>query len=913
MSKAPQRPLEPSSIGINRGDVLRYTLTPQIIPRVRKLVGSGFPNLSYFIAVVFNTLKILPDNHPYLRADHHGKYGVLQAIAAAANHVSFEKKNIDKITIFAVVLSGLVMLALQFLLWILALFTAAPAFAAGTGGPGPGPQTLPDFFDNTAPQTDLAFRLLDLVFGVEGIFNSSDMGTTPIHAGMHALFEFYSYGILLVGCMVIVYLTMAVVMETAQTGVPFGQRFTKPWAPVRLILFFGLLLPTANHINLAQYLVLNSAKYGSNLATNGWMLFHDTTQDAYLGNAENLVARPNLPDLNTFSTFMGLARVCSWAEGRVVGESRDIRPYFVFENGAAGAIDMSSSTPAYTTMVEKAKGGTLLFRFGVQDADLYADERGAVFPYCGELALPVIDQAQPGAALMQQAYIEMIGCLWSGRDGTSFDCSQYSYEDMGKDYTSRYAVVMNDDVGASAFPDMSPYVGDTQRTQSLIVLHQDLRDALDAAVQAQIDDGAWTNESAERYGWAGAGIWFNKIAEMNGALTTAIFNTPEISKLPYVMEYIKREKLRHDINTPISDLYTPYLSNSRMIEFETPHQIQVARVLNQLFTYWGSDRALAFFRDVPESQLHGGTGNVVIDTINLMMGTRGLFDMCANTNVHPLAQLSSLGKGMIEHSIRGFALAAGVGIVGGLAGLIEGAGAIGAAIQGLSSFFLTFASIGLMMGFILFYVLPFVPFIYFFFAVMTWVKSIFEAMVGMPLWALAHLKIDGEGMPGDSATTGYFHILEIFLRPIGILIGFLGAIVIFSAMVKVLNSIFYLVISNLAGHSVTEGTTNCFQPPAASGSATTTADATEALFKRGVIDEFFFTVLYTIIVFMMALPCFKLVDLIPDHIQRWLGSGISTFGSQDGDPADNFIRNVTLGGGMIGQKLQGIGAAIGFR
>ncbi len=909
MSKT-QRTSSPA-YGSRSGEILRYALTPQIIPRIKSLIGSGFPNLSYFIAVTFNTLKILPDNHPYLRSDYHGKYSVLQAIAAAANHISFDRKNIDKITIFAVVLSGIVMLALQFLLWVLALFTAAPAYA--NNGPGPGPQTLPDFFDNSAANTDLAFRLLDLVFGVPGIFNSSDMGTTPIHAGMQALFEFYSYGILLVGCMVIVYLTIAVVMETAQTGVPFGQRFTKPWAPVRLILFFGLLIPTTNGINLAQYLVLNSAKYGSNLATNGWMLFHDTTQSAYLGQAEQLVARPNLPDFNTFSSFMGLARVCSWAEGQIVGETRNVKPYFVFENGASGAIDMSGSTPAYTTMVEKAKGGSLFFRFGVQDEELYPDERGAVFPYCGELVLPVIDQGQPGAAIMQQAYIEMIGCLWSGRNGTSFDCSQYSYDEMGQDYTSRYAVLMNDDTGASSFPDMTPYVGDTQRTQSLIIIHQDLRDALDAAVQAQIDDGAWNNDSAEIYGWAGAGIWFNKIAEMNGALTTAVFNTPEISKLPYVMEYIKREKLRHDVNTPLAELYTPYVSGNKLIQFETPDQVQVARVINQLFVYWGNDRALAFFKDVPETHIQGGSGNPIIDTINLIMGTRGLFDMCANTNVHPLAQLSSLGKGLIEHSIRGFAAAAGIGIVGGLVGLIDQGAGLGSAIQGVSSFFLTFASIGLLLGFILFYVIPFVPFIYFFFAVMTWVKSIFEAMVGMPLWALAHLKIDGEGMPGDSAATGYFHILEIFLRPIGILIGFLGAIVIFSAMVKVLNSVFYLVLSNLAGHVATEGTTNCFQPPLGMGETAAESEAAESLFKRGVIDEFFFTVIYTIIVFLMALPCFKLIDMIPDYVQRWLGSGVTPFGAQDGDPADNFIRNVSIGGGAIGSKLQGIGAALGFK
>ncbi len=889
--------------GIRRGQIVRYTLTPQIFPRLKKLVGSGFPNLSYFVAVVFNTLRILPRNHPYLRADMHGKFSVLQALGAAAGHIPFNKKNIDKIAIFGVVLSGIVMLALQMVLWVFALIGSKSAYAYS--GPGLGPRSLGEFFGNASPQDDLAFRFLDLVFGVPGVFNSSDMDTTPLHAGLHALFEFYSYGILLVGSLVIIYLAFAIVMETAEEGVPFGKRFNKPWAPVRLILFFGLLLPMPSGLNMAQYVVLNAAKYGSNLATNAWITFDAAATGAYLGSAEQLVAEPNAPDLSTFAGFMALAKTCSWAEGRING--LDIRPYYVYEPTAAGGVDMSGSTPAFSSMVQNSKGGSLVFRFGVQDDDLYGDELGAVFPYCGELSLTVTDQDQPGAALIQQAYVEMIGCMWDGRAGSAIGCQQAIFNNMGRDYTSRYSVVLP----YNPHPDMTPYVGDTQKTAILVTLNEDFQAALTEAIQEQVTNGEWGNSQSMKYGWAGTGIWYNKIAEMNGALTSAVFNKPEISALPYVMEHIKREKQKDNINTPLPDLYTPLLTNGRLVTFESPQQREVAIVLNQLFTYWGSEQSQAFFRDVPETHNQASTGNIIIDTVNLMMGTRGLFDMCKNTNIHPLAQMSSLGRGLIEHSIRGFGAAAGFGIAGGLAGLLHKH--IGAGLQGASKFFMTFATIGLMLGFMLFYVLPFIPFIYFFFAVMTWVKGIFEAMVGMPLWALAHLKIDGDGMPGDSAATGYFNILEIFLRPICILIGFLGGILIFSASVKVLNSIFYLVISNLSGHYVSAGITECFQPPASAGGAPGTDALEEALFKRGVIDEFFYTVVYTVIVFMMALPCFKLVDLIPDYVQRWLGSGVTAFGAQDGDPADNMMAYIAGGAATIGGKLQGVAGIFGFK
>ncbi len=908
---------------INQTSVIKYMALPGILPRIGKLLG-GFKNLAYFIAVVFNTLRILPDNHPFLRAENHGTYSVYRVLIESRRHLVFDRRNIDKVTIFFVVLLGLVLLALQFVLCIFALFTGnAFAGAATYNGPS-GPTETSQFFADHNPAEDLAFRALDLVFGVPGIFDSKSLEVTPFHTGLHALFEFYSFGMLLVGSLVIIYLATAIVLETAQTGVPFGERFNKAWAPVRLILFFGLLLPTSTYgLNFAQYIVLNAAKLGSNLATNAWIGFDEAIEGAgYLGNPEQMIAEPNMPNLSSLVSFMQLAKTCQFAEGKAYG--RDVQPYVVFGNGAqtttGEGVDRASQSnavelvgnqpPAFADFSQKANGGTLFIRFGVQDAALYASEPGAVFPFCGELALTIVDQAQPGATVMQQAYLELVACLWHGEYFNvssapaieSPACRNTLSATRAKTYTQRYMPYEPE----NAFPDMSLTEWGNARTNEIWYAQNDMNRALGNAREEQIANGEWLNDAAMKYGWAGAGIWFNKIAEQNGALTSAVYAKPEIVLMPYVMEYVKRQKLREDSTTPMSALYTPDLASGSIITFEDPQQREVLIAINQLFAYWGSDNTSYFLENVPETHNTELTGNVIIDVMNVFMGTRGLFDMCKNTDVHPLAQLTSLGKGLVEHSIRGFALAAGTGIGGGLLGMFEKFG-FKQVLQTASSFLVSFAGIGLVLGFILYYVVPFLPFIYFFFAFMTWVKSIFEAMVGMPLWALAHLNIGGQGMPGDAAASGYFHILEIFLRPILILVGLMGGVAIFAAMVKVLNQVFYLVLSNLAGHYVT-GDTGCFAPPGVDSAEV----MTEANFVSGTIDEFFYTVIYTIIVYLFAIPCFKLVDMIPDHVMTWLGAGISTFGSQDGDPADGLMRYVSIGAAGVGSNLQqGFGGAMG--
>ncbi len=884
--------------GITKKDVLRYSLMPQILPRVRKLFGTGFSSLPLFVVMVFNTLRIIPKGHPYLRPEYQGKYNIFQAFAAAADHISFNRHNIDKISIFAVILSGFALLLLQIVLCVMALF-AAPAYAYA--GPGLGPTTMGAFFGNQNPETDIAFRLLNYIFGIPGIFQGT-VQTTPFHAGLQALFQFYSYGILLVGTFVIIYLVICVVLETAESGVPFGQRFNKAWAPIRLVLFFGLLLPTGNGINMAQYVLLNATKFGSNLATNGWLLFDSTVRAPYVATPEQLIARPAEPSLTSLISFMAIARACSWAEGRIHGY--DIQPYIVFGPGKDGAIKLQGNLPAYADLVARADGGTIFIRYGAQDDKLYKNEPGTVFPYCGELALTIVDQGQPGAAYMQQAYLGLLGCLWEGSSYGVGQCERASFDQLGRDYTRRYSSI----IPLNPYPDMTAHIGEVQ-TIILTAMNKQIATGMTEAIRRQTAQGSWANDPVRQLGWGGAGIWFNKIAEQNGAVTGAVMMTPTIMSMPYVMELVKKAKQKEDSRIALPDMFTPALSDGKLITFETPEQLEIALVLNQVYKTWLFDNSTDQSQNSPDAKNQATTGNIIIDLMNVFMGTRGLFDMCRNADIHPLAQLSSMGSAMVNHSIVSFGLALGFGIGGGIWSLLEPHN-FTQALSSASSFFMTFGTIGLLLGFLLYYVLPFMPFIYFFFAVMTWVKGVFEAMVGMPLWALAHLHIDGEGMPGEAGANGYFYILETFLRPLCIILGFIGSIIIFSAMVKVLNSIFYLVIANLTGHDMPAGATStlgCFNPPGTANGS----EPSQEVFKRGTIDQFFYTVVYAIIVYMMATPCFKLVDLIPDNIMRWMGSGITSFGAQDKDPAQGLMTYVAGGAALAGGGFQkGLGGAM---
>jgi len=370
-------------------------------------------------------------------------------------------------------------------------------------------------------------------------------------------------------------------------------------------------------------------------------------------------------------------------------------------------------------------------------------------------------------------------------------------------------------------------------------------------------------------------MWYNTLATLTGAYVAAFNSFPQVRSYPQLMEEVKKKRLEQDEDIEPEHLYNPFLSNGEEVELDQADGVNIARAMNYAKEAW-----IPFYPKLKSDPIK--------DTINALFGTEGLYDFANNrdNNVHPMIQMVSIGRSILESGYRYFALSGASLAGGGLLNLI-GQVQVGQALSLFSSISLKVALASIAVGMVLFYILPFMPFIYFFFAVAGWVKAIFEAMVGVPLWALAHLRIDGDGLAGDAAKNGYYLLLEIFLRPILVVFGLVAALSIFSAQVKVLHEIWQLVVENVTGYDET---------------AATNSGLLENL--RGEVDTFFYTVIYAIIVYMMAMASFKLIDLIPNHILRWMGVSVDTFGEQSGDPAEHLARNTMYGVNQVGGVME---------
>jgi conjugal transfer/type IV secretion protein DotA/TraY len=931
-------------------ETLGYMMLPRILPRLYE-IRFRFAFVAQLMAYLYAWIGLIPPYHPYLTPSNAGTYSVRQVMTEAARHIRFSLKHIDQIIMYGILTGGFLLLIIQFICMI-GFFILGVAYAqtSDTGMP------LVGIFTTPFPENDIAFMLLDRVFGVPGFFNSCialtnvtcdptsenmvvpEPSTFPdaFQIGLQSLFAYYSMGALVIGGFIVCYFIGVVILESVQTGVPFGKRFASAYAPIRLCLAVLALVPIPmgtqagmiNSYNAAQYLTLYIAKLGSSFGTNGWNVFNNYFVIGGVGvSAPNeysvlnpgaratetsspsaaTIARPQVTDVDPLLQFMFLAHACRAmvdimppgdlrpkdSKGNPINvDHKDLLKVEPYITTPGGKYKKLSSDLKYADALDFAKSKNMHIRFGLPESPTQ------IAPFCGELRLQVNSFAKDnGATWYMEKQYDLLANMWENETIKAFGdriariyiATQESTGDNSR-LPGCNIPVPNDELwgtdlkSCGDFP--APLYYNTARDAYQKVMDffmDEARERQIALMNKPID-----NRMLSR-GWAGAGIWYNRLAEMNGTLFDAARALPIIMSMPKPMEDVDTLKRSSTHDGNIATRYLPQAIDGNGAKLSSP---EISNGLGKIYAKFQDDA----YKKV---RIKGETGNALFDLMNSLFGTSVLFDMRKNQDVNPMVQLLALGKSIVDTAFFNILAGTGTEFAIGMISQLEGYQKLGAGAGKLTNAWFSIATIGLGIGVLLYYVMPFIPFLYFFFAVVKWLQSIFEAMIGMPMWALAHLRIDGNGIPGSAASDGYFLLLEILIRPILTVIGLIASILIFTATVYTLNDTFNLVTVNLAAYT-----------PPSTGSM-----AADLAVKRGTIDQFFYTVLYAILMYMAALSSFKLIDRIPENILRWAGSGAKNIIDDGGDPVPGLIQSTFVGsfgmpliqsGGVVGQAIHGL-------
>jgi conjugal transfer/type IV secretion protein DotA/TraY len=146
-------------------------------------------------------------------------------------------------------------------------------------------------------------------------------------------------------------------------------------------------------------------------------------------------------------------------------------------------------------------------------------------------------------------------------------------------------------------------------------------------------------------------------------------------------------------------------------------------------------------------------------------------------------------------------------------------------------------------GVILSTYVPLIPFMLFTFGIISWLIFVIEAMAAAPLVALGITHPEGHDLMGK-AEQALMLWLSVFLRPIAMIIGLIGGMVLIHVAMTVLNAGFGGVVDSLFLKDVD---------------------------KVSSFKSIILMLIYTFIVVALVNQCFGLIHIIPEKIMRWIG------------------------------------------
>lgn len=177
---------------------------------------------------------------------------------------------------------------------------------------------------------------------------------------------------------------------------------------------------------------------------------------------------------------------------------------------------------------------------------------------------------------------------------------------------------------------------------------------------------------------------------------------------------------------------------------------------------------------------------------------------------------------------------------------------------------LFFAWTGIMFisGFLFAYYVPIIPYMIFTFGSIAWLMAVIEAMVAAPLVALGITHPEGHDAFGKGEAA-IMILVNVFLRPAMMIIGYISAIALCYVGVWVLNAGFDHAISFISGGEI-------------SGTSTSKGYSDWA----GIYAYFFSILTYTMLYLIIVQRAFSMITYLPDKVLRWIGGAPEGIGEQ---------------------------------
>lgn len=651
---------------------------------------------------------------------------------------------------------------------------------------------------------------------------------------------------LIVGGLMFFYNVTVGVLQTAHEGEVLGKHWSSLWAPLRVLFAVGLLVPVPGlgGYNLAQGGVAYLVRGATSAATMVWTTAAGAviSSDIPLAASAPMISPSLVRDLYYNAACMEVVQyqvdIASGFDGNQ-SLSRPIIQYTITHDGSASGrpgqplIQQNGTLTTQPVPTGRISAISALTGPGERDARLLG--------ICGSWSTPDIpvylsDLGEGGDAV-RQAFATGHAAL-----------VQSVVLDMRALAARHFAAAL----AGTDIPDLSPDIAAATRRANgdLSLLVARLRTSAIAASGA--DDGRDLLLSRIRgssncsgpdclgEGWLGAGTWYITMARLNNRLSSVVEATPNTTgpELTYDRSRLFEEAGGRPSGRRFLGLGSLQVTEADIADM--PNIEEVTRVLeayHQSFVESAASLAALGYplaassvaeinRDVSDSiwDYVPGAQDLLTRLHQLVLSTLEP----GNFGADPMIGLNAMGKGLI---VATFILIGAVTVAGFVTG-----GGLAVALAPL---------IGLMMlaGITLAFVLPVMPFLYWLLGVTGYFLTVVEAVVAINLWALAHMRMDGDGISGAAGRRGWLLLLTITFTPVLMILGFIAGMVIFRVSEGLISAGFFYAVEGVVGGD----------------------------FSFGFLAIVGYVVLLSGIYVILLERSFSLITEFPQRVLRWIG------------------------------------------
>jgi len=470
--------------------------------------------MNYFDAVV-----LLPKDYPGLR-DTSVPLSFSRIMGTAWQNVRFTRDGAPQAILFFAVI-GIIIFG------TLATISAFLSFFIGHAHAQTSEFTLP------GGSTDVAQAWINYLFlgvALPDYYTNMDATTpttfgVPVQAALLQVLAFYSDAILIIAAMILFYHLTAMVMETAHHGEVMGKHANKIWAPIRLVVAIGLLIPINTGLNSGQYIVIKVAEVGSALGTNAWTLFLTA-----LTNYNPTATAPQAPFVTQSAANMLAIQACVYDYNQRVN---------VGAGGQAQNLLISEQGVVKTGSVIGGHTGTK-YSFSptagsVADTDI-----------CGWYFVPASTGVTDTAA--QAAYVA---------DAAALRAAIPALAAAAGASTNGIQTIMDPSVGGTA--QIQPITFDTTTQDAVVAYQVAVSNGLAGVAANNANTTAQAVEQLEPYGWVFAGALLNMVSRIQAMLSNAVTAGMPVVHPPTILDPNSEKPgfvTRHVASNNASDIRT---------------------------------------------------------------------------------------------------------------------------------------------------------------------------------------------------------------------------------------------------------------------------------------------------------------------------------------------------------------------